>query len=260
MKIREIVPGRSGLLGVGVLLGGPLLGILILIGWNLSTQAELSSQSQRWEQYRAEQEVWNQDQESRINEANRRIEEKGGTPVETPVPPPPVPPPEPGMVGPVGPQGPAGPPGIPGSDSTVPGPRGPPGDPGLQGPTAPPGPTGPPGQDGQDGGPGPTGPTGEPGNDSTVPGPRGPTGPPGKDSTVPGPTGPTGPPGTDGDDGQSGEDGRGIASTECVEGRWQITYTDDTTEDAGPCTPQPGPTTTVTVTPTPTESGRKKRR
>lgn len=252
MKIREMVASRGGMIGVGVLLGGPLIGILILSVWTLSTQAELSSQKQQWAQYRADREVRDQDWERRFDEANKRIEEKGGTPVETPPPAPPPPTTEPGAVGPIGPQGPVGPQGVPGSDSTVPGPQGPigpTGKPGPRGPEGPQGPaivgpTGPPGP-AVTGPPGPTGPPGEPGSDSTVPGPQG---PPGKDATGdPGPVGPTGPPGPGGDD------GRGIKSTVCgPDGRWTVTYTDDTEEDAGPCTPQPGPTVTVT-SPPPTE-------
>jgi type II secretory pathway pseudopilin PulG len=65
------------------------------------------------------------------------------------------------------------------------------------------------------------GPAGASGADSTVPGPAG------ADSTVPGPEGPQGP---------AGADGRGIASTVCdSNGEWQITYTDQTTQDAGSC-------------------------
>lgn len=69
-----------------------------------------------------------------------------------------------------------------------------------------------------------------------------------------------------GEDGKQGEPGRGIAKngTNCIDGRWQITYTDGETEDAGACTSEPaptetitepGPTTTVTITPTPTPTG-----
>ncbi len=62
---------------------------------------------------------------------------------------------------------------------------------------------------------------------STVPGPQGPVGPA---STVPGPQGDPGP------QGPPGADGRGIASTVCDDsGEWQITYTDNTTQDAGSC-------------------------
>ena len=72
--------------------------------------------------------------------------------------------------------------------------------------------------------------------------------------------------GQDGKEGKQGEPGRGIAEngTNCIDGRWQVTYTDGETEDAGACTPapaptqtvtEPGPTTTVTITPTPTPTG-----
>ena len=85
-------------------------------------------------------------------------------------------------------------------------------------------------------------------------GPKGDTGATGKDSTVPGPQGPAGERGPAGADGQ---DGRGIASAICDPdtGRWTITYSDDTSEDAGPCIaatpddPAPTPTPTEEVTP-----------
>lgn len=70
--------------------------------------------------------------------------------------------------------------------------------------------TGPAGQDGEAGQQGPKGEQGE-------------AGPQGEQ----GPQGPAGPPGAD---------GRGIASTKCGDdGRWVVTYTDGTTEDAGAC-------------------------
>src|SRR5690606_28186582 len=146
--------------------------------------------------------------------------------------------------------GPRGERGAPGADSTVPGPQGPPGRPGRDGedstvPGPPgsdstvPGPPGASGRDGQDGAPG------APGADSTVPGPPGPAGPPGKDgkdSTVPGPAGPAGP---------AGKDGRGIVSIECTDsGAWVITYTDNTTSQAG------GPCHAVTTPPVPEDTGQ----
>ena len=170
-----------------------------------------------------------------------------------------------------GEQGPQGPPGRPGRDGAD----------GADGADASPAEPGRDGRDGTDGDdstvPGPTGAPGADGEDSTVPGPKGdqgesvkgekcdtgaagrdgksvtgpqgPVGPagkdgaPGKDSTVPGPAGPSGPPGAD------GSDGRGIKSAQCgTDGRWTITYSDDTSEDAGPCiaaTPDdPAPTPT----------------
>lgn len=90
---------------------------------------------------------------------------------------------------------------------------------------------------------------------------RGPEGAQGEkgDTGEKGERGETGERGEKGDTGDRGPAGRGIASTKCTDGRWQVTYTDDTTEDAGACTPapgptqtitEPGPTTTITVTPT----------
>ena len=132
----------------------------------------------------------------------------------------------PGPEGQRGPQGPQGEQGRPGQDSTVPGPPGPPGPPGED--STVPGPPGPEGADSTV--PGPPGQDGEDGQDSAVPGPPGPTGAPGADSTVPGPPGPAGA------DGEPGADGRGIESLMCDDaGRWQVTYTDGTTADAGAC-------------------------
>lgn len=52
--------------------------------------------------------------------------------------------------------------------------------------------------------------------------------------------------GAAGGDGGQGRPGRGIADAQCVEGRWRITYTDETTSDGGSCTaplvPTPDPT------------------
>lgn len=105
---------------------------------------------------------------------------------------------------------------------------------------------------------GPIGPQGRPGPASTV---AGPAGPPGASSTVPGPSGPSGSDGNDGaagkdgvdgakgdrgepgKDGADGKDGRGITSTTCSDGRWTVTYTDGSAEDAGACVPSlPVPT------------------
>jgi len=62
---------------------------------------------------------------------------------------------------------------------------------------------------------------------------RGPMGPAGADSTVPGPAGPAGPAGADG---APGADGRGIVDAQCRDdGRWAVTYSDGTTQDAGQC-------------------------
>lgn len=84
---------------------------------------------------------------------------------------------------------------------------------------------------------------GDQGKPSTVPGPSGADstvpGPKGEDSTVPGPKGDKGEPGEKGDPGEtgpSGPPGRGVASLSCGDdGRWAVTYTDGTTEDAGAC-------------------------
>ena len=79
--------------------------------------------------------------------------------------------------------------------------------------------TGEPGTDGQDGSVGPSGAAGQDGGDSTVPGPQG-------------------------ADGSDGSDGRGITDAQCnaESGRWELTYSDGTTdEDAGPCYSEPGP-------------------
>lgn len=145
-----------------------------------------------------------------------------------------------GEPGPSGKPGKAGENGADGSDSSIPGP------PGTDGSvsTVP----GPEGADGADGEEGAAGAAGSDGSDSTVPGPRGERGPAGAGSTVPGPQGPPGPSGADGED---GSDGRGIADAQCGgDGRWQVTYTDGTTDDAGPCLAEspddPAPTPTPT--------------
>lgn len=52
--------------------------------------------------------------------------------------------------------------------------------------------------------------------------------------------GPAGPAGADGKDGAPGADGRGITDTQCIDGRWAITYTDGTTSDGGSCLSAPG--------------------
>jgi hypothetical protein len=144
----------------------------------------------------------------------------------------------------------AGPQGIQG----VPGPRGEQGFPGPAGSAGPRGERGEVGPQGimgllglsggqgEQGIPGPVGPAGK---DSTVPGPvgatgatgpAGPAGPPGADSTVPGPAGPAGEVGPPGPAGADGSDGRGISSANCgADGRWLITYTDNTTSDGGTC-------------------------
>lgn len=82
---------------------------------------------------------------------------------------------------------------------------------------------------------GPVGPSGKPGRD----GAPGVDGLAGKDGAVgpAGAQGPQGPPGADGKDGAAGKDGRGLKSTTCTDGRWVVTYTDATSEDAGPCWP-----------------------
>jgi hypothetical protein len=96
--------------------------------------------------------------------------------------------------------------------------RGPKGDRGDRGPRGPEGERGEPGDDGEDGA-------------------RGPQGEPGKD-------------GEDGKDGQDGQDGsaaakgdpgppgRGIASMECTDDGWIVTYTDGQSENAGDCRAQ----------------------
>jgi len=75
-----------------------------------------------------------------------------------------------------------------------------------------------------------------------IPGPRGPKGLPGNPgkpgaaSTIPGPSGTDGKNGADGKDGTDGADGRGIASAQCGDdGRWTVTYTDGSSQDAGVC-------------------------
>lgn len=130
--------------------------------------------------------------------------------------------------------GPKGDPGAPGKDglngldSTIPGPRGPEGEDGKDSDV--PGPPGGPGLDSDVPGPmGLAGPAGQAGKDG-VAGADGAPGAPGADSTVPGPQGEPGPAGT------QGQDGRGIKSAYCWDnGRWTITYTDETTADAGQC-------------------------
>ena len=87
------------------------------------------------------------------------------------------------------------------------------------------------------------GPAGVPGKSIT--GPKGNTG-----KSITGPagesiTGPQGVPGTDGKDGTNGTDAkpaRSITSTQCgTDGRWTVTYSDGTSEDAGACQVTPGP-------------------
>lgn len=168
-----------------------------------------------------------------------------------------------------GPQGPQGPPGAEGADGTD-GADGTAGADGADGKDSTvPGPPGVAGADGADGTDGASGVDGEPGadgEDSSVPGPqgergpRGPAGEDGSDSTVPGPAGPSGPPGPPGEDGADGSSGRGITDAQCGgDGRWTITYSDGTSDDAGPCLAespeQPAPTPTPTGDPENTTEG-----
>lgn len=96
---------------------------------------------------------------------------------------------------------------------------------GLPGPQGATGRTGARGEAGAQGAPGQPGATGEQG--------------------ATGATGATGPQGDRGPAGADGKDGRGIRSAVCSDGRWTITYTDDTTSDGGDCTasllPEPDP-------------------
>lgn len=100
-----------------------------------------------------------------------------------------------------------------------------------------------PGAPGAEGAAGATGATGATGADGSQ-GATGATGPQG----ATGATGATGAQGERGPAGQDGKDGRGIKSATCTDGRWTITYTDDTTSDGGDCTasllptPDPEPT------------------
>lgn len=163
--------------------------------------------------------------------------------------------------------------------------------PGPQGPAGPPGQsiTGSPGRDGRDGkdgadGESVVGPSGAPGQ--TVIGPSGAPGEPGRGvvsvlctsnrltvtytggQTVDvgscgrgaagerGQAGADGSNGKDGAAGKDGKDGRGLTSMVCGDnGRWQATYTDGTTADAGQCrvvaAPDPQPT------PEPTDQGEQ---
>lgn len=155
-----------------------------------------------------------------------------------------------GPRGPAGVAGPRGPAGADGTDGTD-------GPAGTDGATGPEGADGAPGVDGAPGEAGDTGPAGATGDT----GPRGETGETGPQGSPgpqgdPGPVGPSGDPGPAGPAGEDGTDGRGIASATCdpATGRWTITYTDDTTEDGGPClvtpeSPDPTPTPTEEVTP-----------
>lgn len=125
---------------------------------------------------------------------------------------------EPGATGPTGPQGEKGDPGEDGSDGTA-------GQDGENGANGEDGAQGRAGTDGTKGTPGATGAQGAKG-DTGATGPKGDTGPAGKDGAN----------GKDGTNGKDGKDGRGIASLVCGDdGRWQITYTDGTTADAGQC-------------------------
>ena len=178
-----------------------------------------------------------------------------------------------------GPPGPPGPPGRPGSDGAdgqdgAAGEAGEQGDPGSAGADGAPGTDGAAGADGDDGAPGAAGAPGEQGEAGPAgdPGKAGSDGKPGATGAQgatgakgdPGPAGPQGatgergPRGETGPAGADGQDGRGIASATCDPdtGRWTITYSDDTSEDAGPCIaatpdgPAPTPTpTTEEVTP-----------
>lgn len=129
------------------------------------------------------------------------------------------------------------------------GPRGATGAQGAPGPVGPagvPGPVGPSGVDGEDGPTGAAGPVGPPGPDGTVgatgsAGANGVDGAPGQTGAA-GAAGPAGPVGATGPQGPAGADGRGIASLVCDDaGRWQVTYTDGTTADAGACRTDPTP-------------------
>jgi hypothetical protein len=116
-----------------------------------------------------------------------------------------------GATGPQGPRGEAGDDGEPGADGA-------PGVAGPIGPIGPPGPNGEVGSAGSDGAPGAAG--------ESVVGPQG-------DPGAPGAQGPAGEPGAQG---PAGVDGRGIQSLVCDDaGRWQVTFTDGTTADAGRC-------------------------
>lgn len=75
---------------------------------------------------------------------------------------------------------------------------------------------------------------GRPGRDGTD-GKDGAAGKAGADSTVPGPPGAS-------VKGDPGQDGRGVKHTECTPDGWVVTYTDGTTESAGPCTTPASPT------------------
>jgi hypothetical protein len=120
---------------------------------------------------------------------------------------------EQGFPGPAGEAGPVGPKGDKGD-------TGPAGLAGVLGAAGANGLNGPAGTDGLPGPPGPQGPAG----------PAGPKGDAGAASTVPGPEGSPGP------EGPKGDDGRGIRSAICADdGRWNITYTDGTTQDGGQC-------------------------
>lgn len=139
-------------------------------------------------------------QQAALEEANQRLVELGAAPVEEP--PTAAAPSAPGVQGPTGPPGPRGPSCI--EELGLSPCRG------DAGTTGVPGGTGPAGADGSPGSAGGQGPKGEPG----------PAGPQGE----PGPAGPAGTP------------GRGVQSTICGDdGRWLVTYTDGTTEDAGTC-------------------------
>ena len=92
----------------------------------------------------------------------------------------------------------------------------------IPGPRGPAGPTGPTGRSGTPGAPGAAG-------DDGSTGAAGQTGPAG-------PKGDTGAKGDTGDRGPAGADGRGISNLQCGDdGRWTVTYTDGTSEDAGAC-------------------------
>ncbi|MCT2043615.1 hypothetical protein M3D15_09800 [Pseudoclavibacter alba] len=154
-----------------------------------------------------------------IEELHQQLLDEGVTPAYDPPAPDPGLPGEPGVPGKNGKDGEPGPPGAPGRDGES-----------VQGP---PGPEGPPG------------PAGE-----SITGPQGPAG-----ESVVGPAGPAGESivGPKGDPGAAGADGRGITSAVCdpATGRWQLTWTDGATTDAGPCIYIPAPEATTTPGGTP---------
>jgi hypothetical protein len=192
------VPSRRA---VTVLAWLVILGVVLLIVWLIARVGTLSDQVSESREDRTDLRHLVEQQGSALDDANARLVELGQEPVTQPEAPPSLP-----LVL----QGRRGLSCVEQLGLGV-----------CRGPGGPPGPPGTTGKQGKDG----ATVVGEPGADGA-------TGPAGKDGAD-GKDGAQGPPG---EQGPAGPAGRGIASTTCGDdGRWLVTYTDGTTQDAGPC-------------------------